>query len=105
LERHSTLCACFRTRARAGIKMDISSAIMAITTKSSTNVNAFFLFITAILSCRVAAHLYNAQTPPFVLLISHFLRYFVNIFILPGFGSRVKPFLRLNFTILRKCSD
>ena len=42
--------ACFLTLARAGIKMPIKRAIIAITTSSSIKVNAFFDMIILIIS-------------------------------------------------------
>ena len=40
LAKHVLALACFLTRCKAGIRIDKSSAIIAMTTKSSINVNA-----------------------------------------------------------------
>ncbi len=55
---HSTAFACLRTLAKAGINIDIKSAIIAITTNNSTNVNPPFFFMISPFSpipCRTAS--------------------------------------------------
>ena len=47
-DRQATALACFFTRCNAGINIAINSAIMAITTKSSINVNPFLRIVSRI---------------------------------------------------------
>jgi hypothetical protein len=50
LLRHATLLPCLLTRCKAGINIAISSAMMAITTRSSIRVKALRFFMTMLQS-------------------------------------------------------